>query len=156
MRSGVWHQAANFRRLFSEIKQAFTDKLWERWDSYSADHGFEGQGGDQNASMNSFSHYSFGAVMEWGFRDLVGIDTRDAGFGHIVFRPGLRSANSNPDVKPIDWAKAQYDSVRGPIASHWRRDADTFELNVTVPANTSATVHMPAVLRNRSPRAVSL
>ena len=96
--------------------------------------------------MNSFSHYAFGAVMEWGFRDLVGIDTVDAGFGHIVFRPGPPSANSNPDVEPIDWAKARYDSVRGPIASHWRRDADTFELDVTVPANTRATVYLPAVL----------
>jgi alpha-L-rhamnosidase len=42
--------------------------VWERWDSYTEEHGFNGANGKQNAAMNSFSHYAFGAVMEWAFR----------------------------------------------------------------------------------------
>jgi alpha-L-rhamnosidase len=49
--------------------------VWERWDSYTKEHGFDGFAGHNNAAMNSFSHYSFGAVCEWMFRSLAGIDT---------------------------------------------------------------------------------
>jgi alpha-L-rhamnosidase len=87
--------------------------------------------------------------MEWAFRDLVGIDTSGPGFGHIVFRPGPPSPESNPEGRPINWAKAEYDSIRGPIRSHWQRKKDTFELDVTLPANTRATVYLPAAAKEK-------
>jgi alpha-L-rhamnosidase len=117
--------------------------VWERWDSYTTEHGFNGQGGNQNASMNSFSHYAFGAVMEWAYRDLGGIDTDGPGFKRILIRPQPPRPGSNPDTKPIDWVKASYDSIRGRIESHWKRESDTFELNATIPANSSALVSLP-------------
>lgn len=118
--------------------------VWERWDSYTKEHGFNGAGGNQNASMNSFSHYSFGAVMEWAFRDLAGIDTDDPGYRRIAIRPHPPAPGSNPEQPPVDWVKASYRSIRGSIESAWRRAGDTFEMDVRIPANTTATVYLPA------------
>jgi len=118
--------------------------VWERWDSYTKEHGFNGADGTQNASMNSFSHYAFGAAMEWGFRTLAGIDTDGPGFKQIIIRPHPPTPGSNPEQKPIDWVKAHYDSIHGRIISHWRRTDSHFELETTIPANTTATVYLPA------------
>jgi alpha-L-rhamnosidase len=114
--------------------------IWERWDSYTKEEGF----GRHNAAMNSFSHYAFGAVCEWMFRDLAGIDTDGPGYRKILIRPGPPSPGSNPDVKPIDRVKASYGSRRGPIAVEWSREAKRFVLRVEIPANTTATVLLPA------------
>jgi alpha-L-rhamnosidase len=94
--------------------------------------------------MNSFSHYTFGAVGEWMFRALAGIDTDGPGYKRILIRPGPPTPGSNPDHKPIDWVKAEYRSIRGPIAVRWRRMSERFDLDVTIPANTTATVVIPA------------
>lgn len=118
--------------------------VWERWDSYTKEHGFNGADGTQNAAMNSFSHYSFGAVMEWGFRTLAGIDTDGPGFKRIIIRPQPPTPGSNPEQKPIDWVKAHYDSIHGRIVSNWRRTDAGFELETTIPPNTAATIYLPA------------
>ncbi len=118
--------------------------VWERWDSYTKEHGFNGADGTQNAAMNSFSHYSFGAVMEWGFRTLAGIDTAGPGFKQIIIRPNPPTPGSNPEQKPIDWVKSHYDSIHGRIVSNWRRTDSRFELETTIPANTTATIYLPA------------
>jgi alpha-L-rhamnosidase len=121
--------------------------VWERWDSYTREHGFNGLDGNQNASMNSFSHYAFGAITAWMFRDLAGIDTEGVGYRRIVIRPGVPSATSpfrrREDVAEIYWVKARYDSVRGRIASSWRKTVSGLQLDVTIPANTTARVEMP-------------
>ncbi len=117
--------------------------VWERWDSYTQEHGFNGASGNQNAAMNSFSHYAFGAVMEWAFRNLAGIDTDGPGYSRIVIHPRPPTPDSNPEQTPIHWVKAEYRSIRGPIRSEWRRDADTLELRVSIPGNTTATVYLP-------------
>ena len=136
-------QSRKFPSWGYEVEQGATS-VWERWDSFTKEHGFNGSGGNQNASMNSFSHYSFGAVMEWAYRYLAGIDTAGAGFKRIFIKPGPPTPGSNPDQKPIDWVKAEYGSIHGKIATDWRRVGDRFELNVTIPANTTATVFIPA------------
>jgi alpha-L-rhamnosidase len=123
-----------------EIEQGATT-IWERWNSYTKDKGF---GGPQNAEMNSFAHYSFGAVCEWMFSQLAGIQTDGAGYKHIIIRPTPPSPDSNPDQKPIDWVRAHYDSIHGRIASAWKSEGGRFELEVTIPANTTATVYLPA------------
>ncbi len=117
--------------------------IWERWDSYTKEHGFNGQGGNQNAAMNSFSHYAFGAVCEWMFRDLAGIDAEDPGFQRIVLRPGPPTPGSNPDNPPIDWVKAEHMSAHGRIATAWKTTTDHFELDVSIPPNTTATLFLP-------------
>jgi alpha-L-rhamnosidase len=118
--------------------------VWERWDSYTKEHGFNGADGNQNSSMNSFSHYSFGAVMEWAFRNLAGIDTDGPGYRRIVIAPRPPVPDSALEVPPVNWVRASYDGIRGRIASAWKRTGNEFELEVTVPANTTATVSLPA------------
>lgn len=136
-------QSRKFPSWGYEVEQG-ANSVWERWDSFTKENGFNGAGGNQNASMNSFSHYSFGAVMEWAFRDLAGIDTAGPGYKQILIRPNPPTPGSNPDAKPIDWVRAGYRSIRGLISSAWKRGVDTFELNVTIPANTTATIFLPA------------
>jgi alpha-L-rhamnosidase len=130
-------QSREFPSWGYEVENGATT-IWERWNSYTKDKGFF------EPSMNSYSHYSFGAVSEWMFRALAGIDSDGPGFRKLVIKPGPPAPGSNPSQKPIDWVKAEYASVRGTIAVNWRRNAGSFELEVTVPANTTATVAIPA------------
>ena len=107
--------------------------MWERWDGWTPAKGF------QDPGMNSFNHYWLGCVSEWLITQAAGIDTDGPAFNHIRIRPEI--------VKPgtgFDWVKAHYDSIHGRIESNWRRQAGHFELAVTIPANTTATVYLPA------------
>jgi alpha-L-rhamnosidase len=133
-------QSHKFPSWGYEVDQGATT-IWERWNSYTKEKGF---GGEQNASMNSFAHYSFGAVCEWMFSNLAGIDTDDAGYNHIIIHPMPPSLDSNPDHPPINWVHAHYDSIHGRISSSWKRTKNHFELDVSIPANTTATVYFPA------------
>jgi alpha-L-rhamnosidase len=108
--------------------------IWERWDGWTPENGF------QDPGMNSFAHYSFGAVGEWMFKTIAGIDSDAPAYDHIIIhpRPGGR----------VTWVKATYDSIHGPIAAAWRimpepRPNGEFRLYVTIPANTTATVYVP-------------
>ena len=87
--------------------------------------------------MNSFNHWAFGAVGEWMWRTSpASIPTAQPGYKHFVIRPRPGGG--------VTWAKAQYDSIRGRIASDWKLERQEFTLKVTVPPNTSATVYVPA------------
>jgi alpha-L-rhamnosidase len=103
--------------------------IWERWNSYTKDKGFF------EPAMNSFSHYAFGAVSEWMFRGVAGIDTDGPGYRKLMIRPGPGS---------LEWVKAEYESVRGRVAVAWKQSPGRFELDVTVPPNVTATVVLPA------------
>ena len=149
--SGVGHhdlamellQSHQFPSWGYEVMQGATT-IWERWDGYTTEHGFDGESGDQNAEMNSFSHYSFGAVVEWMFYQLAGIDQANPGFKHIILQPGPATTGSNPDRKPIDWVKASYQSIYGKIVSEWRVSDGRLETRITIPPNTTATLKLPA------------
>ena len=136
-------QSRDFPSWGYEVQQG-ANTVWERWDSFTKEHGFEGTNGSNNAAMNSFSHYAFGAVMEWAYRTLAGIDCLEPGYGRIRIRPQIPAANSNPDREPIHWVRADYQSPRGLIASHWRREGEQVVMDVVVPANVTAEVHVPA------------
>jgi len=111
------------------IKHGATS-IWERWDGWTPEKGF------QNPAMNSFSHYAFGSVGQWIFRTIGGIDAAEPGFRRITIapRPGGR----------LTWARTSYRSIRGRIATDWKLTTRGLTLNVTVPANTTARVHVPA------------
>ena len=136
-------QSRSFPSWGYEVEQGATS-VWERWDGFTKEHGFEGATGKNNAAMNSFSHYAFGAVMEWGCRTLAGIDTIDPAYARIRIRPRPPTPGSNPERAVIDWVKADYDSPRGPVQSHWRRIDGGIEMEVRIPANATAVVHVPA------------
>ncbi len=111
------------------IKHGATS-IWERWDGWTPEKGF------QDPGMNSFAHYSFGAVAEWMFKTIGGIDTEDSAYQQIIIRP-------QPGGR-ISWAKAAYDSIQGKIATEWKVQDGEFSLSVTIPSNTVATVYVPA------------
>jgi alpha-L-rhamnosidase len=135
-------QSRKFPSWGYEVEQG-ANSVWERWDSFTREHGFDGATGANNAAMNSFSHYAFGAVMEWVVRELAGIDMLEPGYGRIRIRPRIPSVESNPDGQPLTWVKADYASPRGVIRSHWKRSGEAVEMRVTIPPNTTAEVHVP-------------
>ena len=105
--------------------------IWERWDGWTEESGF------QSPNMNSFNHYSLGSVGEWLYRYVAGIDLHPegAGYDRIVIRPRPGGG--------LTHAGAEYDSVRGAIESAWEVSDGEFCLRVTIPPNTTATVHVP-------------
>ncbi|MCH5375747.1 MAG: hypothetical protein JJ992_17385 [Planctomycetes bacterium] len=108
--------------------------MWERWDGWLPDKGF------QDPGMNSFNHYWLGCVGQWLQCSVAGIDTASSGFKTIRIHPKLATAGNG-----LDSAHGSYDSIRGMIASRWKRDGEGLELCVTIPPNTTATVHVPAL-----------
>ena len=112
------------------IKNGATS-MWERWDSWTPEKKFI-------KGMNSFSHYSFGAVGRWMFGTIGGINSDGPGFAKIVIRP-------QPDDQ-LTYSKVSYQSIRGPIVSNWWRNGSHLTMDVTIPANTTATVFVPATV----------
>jgi len=106
--------------------------IWERWDGYVEGRGF------QKPSMNSLNHYALGAVGEWVWRHVAGINPDDnrPAFQHIVIRPRPGGG--------LTWAKAEHYSLHGLISTHWQITDAGFQLKVSIPANTTATVYVPA------------
>ena len=84
---------------------------------------------------SSQDHFMLGQINEWFYHDLAGIRSGGNGFKKIIIAP--------QPVGDVTWAKASYDSIRGKITSDWVRTGDGFILNVTIPANTTATVFVP-------------
>lgn len=89
--------------------------------------------------MNSANHPAFGFVDGWFYRALAGIQPDDMAGGFERF-----------DIKPfvvgdLKEAKAEVNTVRGLVASHWRRSTDGLTLDVMIPANTVASVWVPKV-----------
>jgi len=104
--------------------------IWERWDGWTQEKGF------QDPGMNSFNHYAFGSVGRWMFNTIAGIDTDGPGYKHIRIRPRPGGG--------LTFARARYDSIHGPVRSEWKISRQRFTLEIEVPANTTATVHVPA------------
>ena len=116
--------------LYSVDQGATT--IWERWNSYTKESGFG------PVSMNSFNHYSYGAVLEWMYSTMAGIrpDPKSSGFRHFILAP-------IPDRR-IGFCKASYRSASGLIKSEWRfSDSGKCKWCFTIPDGTSATVIFP-------------
>ncbi len=89
--------------------------------------------------MNSFNHYWLGCVGEWLQCSVAGLDTEGPGFARIKIRPAIASPG-----KGLTAARGSYESIRGRITSGWQTDDKAFNLKVTIPANTTATVYVPS------------
>jgi alpha-L-rhamnosidase len=112
--------------------------IWERWDGYVEGRGF------QDPGMNSFAHYAFGCVGEWMYRTIVGINPDDPTTQGAAWRPGYKHFVLHPRAGGgLTWARGEYDSMYGKIVSNWRIEKGRFTYEVTIPANTSATVYVP-------------
>jgi alpha-L-rhamnosidase len=107
--------------------------IWERLNGYTVENGFGG-----NNSMNSFNHYSFGAVGQWMMAYSLGIQRDEPGFQKFVLQPELDRTGT------ITSAEGYYDSMYGRITSAWKVEGSTLTYRATVPGNTSATLYLPA------------
>lgn len=103
------------------LEQGGASTLWESWNG-----------------QDSRNHIMFGDISAWFYRALAGItpDPAKPGFGHIFIKPQI--------VGDLTWAKGVYNSVRGKIVSEWKKEGDVLTLHVEIPANTKATVFIPA------------
>jgi alpha-L-rhamnosidase len=113
--------------LYSISKGATT--IWEYWDGIKPDGTF------WSDDMNSFNHYAYGAVGEWMYRRLAGLDMDDEvpGFKRIRIEP-LFGAGM------LSHARASHVSLYGRIESEWRIDGNRVEVRAVIPANTTAKV----------------
>jgi alpha-L-rhamnosidase len=86
----------------------------------------------------SHNHVMLGSIDGWFYRVLGGIQPDEAkpGFEHIVIKPFVPSSLSS--------VRARIQTVRGPVAVEWTKQKGSLRMNVTIPANISATVHVPA------------
>ncbi|RYG33625.1 alpha-rhamnosidase [bacterium] len=102
------------------IEQGATT-MWEQWNG-----------------TDSQNHIMFGEIAAWFYKALAGIkpDPAAPGFKHILIAP--------QPVGDLTWAKSSHESPRGIIKSHWTKEKGVFTLDVTIPANTTATVTLPA------------
>lgn len=107
--------------------------IWERLNGYTVENGFGG-----NNSMNSFNHYSFGAIGQWMMAYSLGIQRDEPGFKKFILQP-------EPDpTGQMTWAKGYYDSPYGRISSNWKVDNGVLTYAAIVPANTTALLYLPA------------
>lgn len=126
-------QTENPSWLYSVKNGATT--IWERWNSYIAE---TGQFGD--VSMNSFNHYAYGAIGEWMYQTILGIQSSvekgEAGYKKIILKPTIGGN--------LSYARGKYESVYGQISSEWILDGNVCTYKCTVPANTAAELYLDA------------
>lgn len=102
--------------------------IWELWNGNTAD-----------PNMNSQNHVMMlGDLITWFYENLAGIrtDKEAVGFKKITMKPSLPA--------DLQFVNASYKSVYGLIKSSWKKNTGTFEWNISIPANTSARVFIPA------------
>jgi alpha-L-rhamnosidase len=105
--------------------------IWERWDGQKPDSTF------QTTGMNSFNHYSYGAIGDWMYRQMVGLDTYEDGVGykHSKVQPHIGGGFTQ--------AEASLQTYYGKLSSGWKVEGDTIYLDVVIPANTTSSVFFP-------------
>lgn len=106
--------------------------VWEHWDGIRED------GSLWSADMNSFNHYAYGAIGEWLYRYVAGINTDEQ-------QPGFRIVHIEPKPGPgLEWVEASFETMYGSVTSNWYlRGNNEMEVRVTIPANTTGTVLLP-------------
>lgn len=106
--------------------------IWERWDGEKPDSTFE------NPGMNSFNHYAYGAIGDWMYRKMVGLDTYEDGVGyrHIRIQPHPGGG--------LSYASASLETYYGKVSNSWKIKNHRIVMDVAIPANTRATIYLPA------------
>jgi alpha-L-rhamnosidase len=107
---------------------------WGYWTEVA---GFTALGEHWPATTRSRSHHMFGAIVQWLYEDLAGMRAIEPGYRMIEFRPQIPTSG-------LDSVAASYESVRGRVATRWKRTPSGLELDVSVPANAIARVFVPA------------
>jgi alpha-L-rhamnosidase len=133
----------NYPSWLYPIKMGATT-IWERWNGIHPD------GTLEVPSMNSYNHYAYGAIGDWMYRTVAGLDTKtdQVGYKGIIIKPTIGGN--------LTTVAADYETPYGKASSHWKIEGSNLTLDVTIPANTTATVYVPtkgdnAVTENGKP-----
>ncbi len=116
--------------LYQVSKGATT--IWEHWDGIKEDGSF------WSDDMNSFNHYAYGAIGDWLYRSVAGIDTdeKGAGYKRIIIRP--------QPGEGLSWAEGSLETMYGTVRSRWEKaENGRMAIRVTIPANTTAEIVLP-------------
>lgn len=111
--------------------------VWERWNSVQEDGTMNPDG------MNSLNHYSIGAIMEWGYRYLLGIADHTPGYKTLTFAP-----NYDYRLKKVS---GYYASSYGKFTASYQIETDakhTIQLSLTVPFGQTVKVQLPRSEKN--------
>jgi alpha-L-rhamnosidase len=121
----------NYPSWLYPVKMGATT-IWERWNGIRPDGTFE------PASMNSFNHYAYGAIGDWMYRVVAGLDTYEDGPGykHIRIQPHIGGGLTN--------VAAELQTYYGKAGSAWKIEGDQIIFDIEIPANTKATIYIPA------------
>lgn len=113
------------------VKQGATT-IWEHWDGIKEDGSF------WSDDMNSFNHYAYGAIGDWLYRAVAGLDMDKElpAYKRIRIKPQFAGIH-------LTYAKAALESMYGRIQSEWHKTADQIELKVAIPPNTTAEITLP-------------
>lgn len=103
--------------------------IWERWNGIKPDGEF------YHPLMNSFNHYAYGAIGDWMYQNVLGIQAGEPGYRKIVIKPLIGGG--------LTWAKGSYQSASGKISSAWQLQGKDLVLEVEIPSGTTAEVYVP-------------
>jgi len=117
----------DFPSWLYQVKKGATT-IWEHWDGIKPD------GSMWSPDMNSFNHYAYGAVAEWIYRVLGGLETDEQapGFKHSIIQPHIGG--------DLDYAKTSYMTPYGRLETYWQKEGNEVELNLRIPHNTTASI----------------
>jgi alpha-L-rhamnosidase len=87
--------------------------------------------------MNSFNHYAYGAIGDWMYRVIAGLDTYvdEPGYKHIRIQPHIGGG--------LSYASASLQTSYGKLSSGWKIEADKILFDIEIPPNTIADVFLP-------------
>jgi alpha-L-rhamnosidase len=125
---------AGYHDVACALAAQTTEPSWGYWTDVA---GFTALGEHWPATTRSRNHHFFGAIVEWFYESLAGIRPAAPGYAVIDFAPEIPRSG-------LDRVSASYESVRGAVATSWRRTSAGLEIDVTVPPNAVGRVHVPA------------
>lgn len=119
----------DFPSWLYQVKQGATT-IWEHWDGLKPD------GTMWSPDMNSFNHYAYGAIGEWMYRVMAGleVDEKDPGFRHTVINPRIGGS--------LSYVDAFHNSIYGKIVVKWELSGSTVIMTAKIPANTTACIRL--------------
>jgi len=103
--------------------------IWEKWDGIYPD------GTMPHPGLNSMNHYANGAVGDWMYRKIGGINQLEPGYHRFYVKPMF--------LRGMEEARTELETPYGKIISYWCCRNKKIRVKVTVPANTMAVLYLP-------------
>ena len=110
--------------------------IWERWDALREDGTCNTGADDGTGGMVSFNHYASGAVGDFLYRRIAGIEALEGGYKSFQIEPLMGGG--------ITWAKGRVITAYGPVSSEWELKNGIFTITVEVPVGAVCYLTMPS------------